>query len=53
MLRFVVAVMALFPVLALATTFKISTLYPDGTSVVRALKKAGATIEERTGGEWP
>ncbi|WP_421705789.1 TRAP transporter substrate-binding protein DctP [Alloalcanivorax xenomutans] len=50
MLRFVVAVMALFPVLALATTFKISTLYPDGTSVVRALKKAGATIEERTEG---
>ena len=37
MLRTAVAVLALFPVLAFATTLKISTLYPDGTAVVKAL----------------
>lgn len=31
-------------------TFKISTLYPDGTAVVTRLKQAGADIEKRTGG---
>ncbi|HAS30663.1 MAG TPA: C4-dicarboxylate ABC transporter, partial [Alcanivorax sp.] len=50
MLRISVAVLALFPVLAFATTLKISTLYPDGTAVVKALKQAGDTIEQETDG---
>ena len=50
MLRTAVAVLALFPVLAFATTLKISTLYPDGTAVVKALKQAGDTIEQETDG---
>lgn len=33
-----------------AQTFKISTLYPDGTTVVVALKKAGKDIEAKTEG---
>lgn len=33
-----------------AITLKISTLYPDGTSAVTALKKAGKTIAEQTQG---
>ncbi|ASK34716.1 C4-dicarboxylate ABC transporter [Alcanivorax sp. N3-2A] len=33
-----------------ATTLKISTLYPDGTAVVKALKSAGETIEKETDG---
>ncbi len=31
-----------------ATTLKLSTLYPEGTSVVKRIKEAGATISERT-----
>lgn len=31
-----------------ATTLKLSTLYPEGTSVVKRIKEAGATIAERT-----
>ncbi|MCH2558141.1 MAG: TRAP transporter substrate-binding protein DctP [Alcanivorax sp.] len=50
MLRTAVAVLALMPMLALATTLKISTLYPDGTAVVKALKQAGDTIEQDTDG---
>lgn len=49
MLRFA-PVLAFFMVMsAQATTLKISTLYPDGTSVVNELKAAGETIAERTG----
>ena len=33
-----------------ATTLKLSTLYPEGTSVVKRIKEAGATIAERTDG---
>ena len=50
MLRISVALLALMPVLALATTLQISTLYPDGTAVVTALKQAGDTIEQETDG---
>lgn len=50
MLRTVVAVLALVPMLAFATTLKISTLYPDGTAVVKALRSAGEAIQEETEG---
>ena len=50
MLRTAVALLALFPVLAFATTLKISTLYPDGTAVVKALKPAGDTSGQETDG---
>lgn len=33
-----------------ATTLKISTLYPDGTSVVERIREASGTIEEKTDG---
>lgn len=33
-----------------ATTLKLSTLYPDGTSVVKRIKQAGSAIEEQTEG---
>jgi TRAP-type C4-dicarboxylate transport system substrate-binding protein len=33
-----------------ATTLKLSTLYPEGTSVVKRIKEAGGTITERTDG---
>jgi TRAP-type C4-dicarboxylate transport system substrate-binding protein len=33
-----------------ATTLKLSTLYPEGTSVVKRIKEAGDTITERTDG---
>lgn len=33
-----------------ATTLKLSTLYPEGTSVVKRIKEAGSTIEKRTDG---
>lgn len=32
-------------------TFKISTLYPDGTAAVNRIKQAGAEIEQKTGGQ--
>ena len=37
------------PLLA-KTTLRISTLYPDGTAVVNALKAAGSEIEQQTAG---
>lgn len=33
------------------TTFKISTLYPDGTPIVTRIKQAGEEITRQTGGE--
>lgn len=39
-----------FSLAAQAVTLKISTLYPDGTSVVEALQKAGKAIAKKTDG---
>lgn len=50
MLRWLAVVVALVPMLAGATTLKISTLYPDGTSVVAELKAASGEIEKATQG---
>lgn len=50
MLRSIVALLALVPLIASAMTFNISTLYPDGTSVVNALRDAGKQIDEATEG---
>lgn len=51
MLRALVTLIALFPLVASAATIlKISTLYPDGTAVVKALKSASETIERKTEG---
>ncbi len=50
MLRIAVDVLALMPVRELDNTLKITTLYPDGTAVVKARKKAGDTIEQDTEG---
>ena len=50
MLRWVAVLVVLLPVLASATTLKISTLYPEGTTVVNELKAASDRIEEETAG---
>lgn len=54
--RFGALALALAGLLAAGTaladgfTFKISTLYPDGTAVVNRIKQAGEEIDRRTGG---
>ncbi|MCG8392094.1 MAG: TRAP transporter substrate-binding protein DctP [Pseudomonadales bacterium] len=51
MLRLATVLVALLPLVAsAATTLKISTLYPDGTTIVTGLKKAGKEIAEQTDG---
>ena len=51
MLRLVTVLIALLPLVATAaTTLKISTLYPDGTTIVSGLKKAGKDIAAQTEG---
>lgn len=50
LLRLAVIVALLAPALASAMTLRISTLYPEGTSVVMALKAASDEIEKRTEG---
>lgn len=51
MLRILAGLLVCLPLLAQAqTTLKISTLYPDGTSVVTDLKKAGDDIAAQTEG---
>lgn len=50
MLRVFVFLMVLLPAFSAATTLKISTLYPDGTAVVKAIKDASDRIEEKTAG---
>lgn len=42
---------ALFAANAAAATFKIATLSPEGSSWMKMLRKHGASIEQRTGGE--
>lgn len=49
-LSFVLSVSLLVASASHAMTLKISTLYPDGTSAVNALKKAGDVIAEQTEG---
>lgn len=49
MLRFAPLLACLLAFSAHATTLKIATLYPDGTSVVNELKAASDTIAQRTG----
>lgn len=51
MLRFATLLVALLPLVAsAATTLKISTLYPDGTTIVTGLKNASKEIEKQTEG---
>ena len=51
MLRLATILVALLPVWATAAnTLKISTLYPDGTTIVTGLKEAGKEIAEQTEG---
>ncbi len=51
MLRLATVLVALLPLVATAaTTLKISTLYPDGTTIVTGLKDAGKEIAEKTEG---
>lgn len=51
MLRALVLLMLVLPgLVSAATVLKISTLYPDGTAVVKGIKDAGAQIEKRTEG---
>lgn len=51
MLRAFALLICLLPLAAnAATVLKISTLYPDGTAVVKGIKDAGAEIEKRTEG---
>jgi TRAP-type C4-dicarboxylate transport system substrate-binding protein len=48
-MRLLVLLCCLLPFTAqAATTLKLSTLYPEGTSVVKRIKEAGTTIAERT-----
>lgn len=51
MLRAFALLICLLPLAAnAATVLKISTLYPDGTAVVKGIKDAGAEIDKRTEG---
>ncbi|MDX1805336.1 MAG: TRAP transporter substrate-binding protein DctP, partial [Alcanivorax sp.] len=51
MLRLATLILALLPMAALAnTTLKISTLYPEGTTIVTGLKQAGKDIAAKTDG---
>ena len=51
MLRLATVLVALLPLVAsAATTLKISTLYPDGTTIVTGLKNAGKEIADKTEG---
>lgn len=50
MLRIVCLIVLCLPVLASAMTLRISTLYPEGTSVVSALRAASDEIEKQTEG---
>lgn len=50
MLRLATVLVALLPLVASATTLKISTLYPDGTTIVTGLKEAGKEIADKTEG---
>ena len=50
MLRLIPVLALLLPALATAMTLKISTLYPEGTTVVTALKDASDEIEQRSEG---
>ncbi|MDF1781742.1 MAG: TRAP transporter substrate-binding protein DctP [Alcanivoracaceae bacterium] len=50
MLRVLVSFLFCLPLLAQAQTLKISTLYPEGTSVVTQLKEAGDAIQAGTEG---
>ncbi|EKF73799.1 TRAP dicarboxylate transporter [Alcanivorax hongdengensis A-11-3] len=51
MLRLATLILALLPLAAsAATTLKISTIYPDGTTIVTGLKKAGKDIAAKTDG---
>ena len=48
--RFALALLLLMAQPALAVTFKIATLSPDGSTWMKLLRAAGKEIEERTGG---
>lgn len=50
MLRILCLIVLCFPALASAMTLRISTLYPEGTSVVSALRAASDEIEKQTEG---
>lgn len=50
MLRLLVLCALAMPLLAQATTLRISTLYPEGTTVVTALRAASDDIEKQTEG---
>lgn len=50
MLRLTFLLVLLLPAMVSAMTLKISTLYPEGTTVVTALKAASAEIEQRSEG---
>jgi len=50
MLRLLVLCALAMPLLAQATTLRISTLYPEGTTVVTALRAASDDIEKQTDG---
>jgi len=50
MLRFICLTLLLLPMMASAVTLRIATLYPDGTTVVTALRGASDEIEKQTEG---
>ncbi|MDF1630692.1 MAG: TRAP transporter substrate-binding protein DctP [Alcanivoracaceae bacterium] len=50
MLRIICLIVLCLPALASAMTLRISTLYPEGTSVVSALRAASDEIEKQTEG---
>lgn len=50
MLRIICLMILSLPVLASAATLRIATLYPDGTTVVSALRAASDDIEKQTEG---